>query len=60
MCLDLPRPALARSPSHARDPHAWGELSALQMTAGEDDGQLVLALSRSLADESDAKDVSPE
>ena len=60
MCLDLPRPALARTPSHARDPHAWGELSALQMTAGDDDEQLVLALSRSLADETNAKESSPE
>jgi hypothetical protein len=30
------------------------------MTAGDDDEQLVLALSRSLADETNAKESSPE
>jgi hypothetical protein len=57
-CLDLPRPALARSPSHARDPHAWGEMSALQLTAEDDGEQLVLALSRSSVDETPAESSS--
>jgi hypothetical protein len=47
-CLELPRPVLPRTPSLARDPNAWGEMSALQMSTEEDEAQLALALSNSL------------
>jgi hypothetical protein len=43
---------LPRTPSLARDPNAWGEMSALHMSTQEDEAQLALALSSSLFDTS--------